>query len=52
MNDRASAAGYVASLAADLAMIARQHGFDTLGFLLEMAQMEAENEKRLANASD
>jgi hypothetical protein len=52
LNDRASAATYVAALSGDLALIARRHGLDTLGFLLEMAQMEAENETRMANMSD
>jgi hypothetical protein len=41
--DPTAAASYVASLSADLASIARQHGLDTLGFLLDMARLEAEN---------
>jgi hypothetical protein len=41
--DPAAAATYIASLAADLASIARGHGLDTLGYLLEMARLEAEN---------
>jgi hypothetical protein len=36
------AADYVASAAADLAVMAHRHGLNTLGFLLEMARMEAE----------
>lgn len=36
------AAGYIAEQVADLARIARRHKHDTLGFLLDMALMEAE----------
>ena len=45
-GDRIAAADYVATLAADLAAIARQHRMDMLGYLLEMARLEAENEGR------
>ena len=41
--DRAAAAAYVAALTADLAVIARRHNLDTLGYLLDMARLEAEN---------
>lgn len=41
--DRAAAAGYVADLSAELANLARQHGLDALGFILDMARLEAEN---------
>ena len=34
------AARYLATAIADLGLIARRHGLDTLGFLLDMAQME------------
>jgi hypothetical protein len=43
-EDRTEAANYVATLAADLAAIARRHRMDTLGYLLDMARLEAENE--------
>lgn len=33
------AARYLAVAVADLGLIARRHGLDTLGFLLDMAQM-------------
>ena len=36
-------ANYVATLSADLATMARRSGLDTLGFLLEMVRLEAEN---------
>jgi hypothetical protein len=44
--DRKAVADYVATLSADLAVLARQHGLQTLGYLLEMARLEAENESR------
>ena len=43
LPDPAAAANYIASLAGDLASIARGHGLDTLGYLLDMARLEAEN---------
>jgi hypothetical protein len=44
-----AAAAYVAQLSADLAEIARRHGLDALGFILDMAQLEAENVARRVN---
>ena len=41
-GDRAQAAAYVAALSADLAALARRHNLDTLGYLLDMARLEAE----------
>jgi predicted short-subunit dehydrogenase-like oxidoreductase (DUF2520 family) len=43
LSDSATAANYIASLVADLASIARGHGLDTLGYILDMARLEAEN---------
>jgi hypothetical protein len=43
LSDPAAAANYIASMAGDLASIARGHGLDTLGYLLDMARLEAEN---------
>jgi hypothetical protein len=40
---RAAAAGYIAAMSGNLALIARNHGLDTLGYLLDMAQLEADN---------
>jgi hypothetical protein len=40
---RDEAAAYVADLTADLARIARGHGLDVLGYLLDMARLEARN---------
>jgi hypothetical protein len=47
--DRAAAANYVAELSAELASLARQHGFDALGYILDMARLEAENATRHVN---
>ena len=47
--DRAAAANYVAELTAELAALARQHGLDALGYILDMAGLEAENEVRVRN---
>jgi hypothetical protein len=44
--DRAAVAAYVATLSADLALLARQTGFETLGYLLEMVRLEAEQVSR------
>ena len=46
LNDRAAAANYLAALSADLAVLARRHGLDTLGYILDMARLEAENVAR------
>jgi hypothetical protein len=48
-GDRTAAAGYVAELSAELATLARQHGLDTLGYILDMARLEAENASRHVN---
>ncbi len=42
-GDQAAAAAYVAELAGNLASIARQQGLDALGYILEMAKLEAES---------
>jgi hypothetical protein len=36
------AAAYIAEISSDLAQIARRHGFDALGFILDMARLEAD----------
>ncbi len=48
-GSREEAAAYVADLTSDLALIARRHGLDTLGYLLDMAHLEAENSLRHIN---
>ena len=45
-DDRTQVAVYVASMSADLANMARHSGLDTLGYLLEMVRLEAENAAR------
>jgi hypothetical protein len=45
-KDRTTAA-YVAEMAGNLAGLARGSGLDALGFILEMAQMEARSEAGL-----
>jgi hypothetical protein len=45
-GNRAAVAIYVATLSADLATMARRSGLDTLGYLLEMVRLEAENVTR------
>jgi hypothetical protein len=42
LDDRAAAAEYLAAMSADLAILARRYGLDTLGYILEMARLEAE----------
>ena len=42
-GDRTAVAAYVATLTADLCEMARRTGLETLGYLLEMARLEAEN---------
>jgi hypothetical protein len=45
-GNQTAVATYVATLSADLALIARQNGLQTLGYLLEMARLEAESVSR------
>ena len=40
----------LAALSAELAVIARRHRLDTLGYLLDMARLEAENIARKPGA--
>ena len=44
--DRAAVADYVATLSEDLAAMARRTGLETLGYLLEMVRLEAEQASR------
>jgi hypothetical protein len=48
-SDRAAAATYIAELGAELATLARRHGLNTLGYLLDMARLEAEEVRRHVN---
>jgi hypothetical protein len=42
-NGQTAVASYVASISGELAHISRRTGLDTLGYLLEMVRLEAEN---------
>lgn len=42
----ADAAASIASFTAELAVMARRNGLDTLSYLLEMARLEAESQSR------
>ncbi|MGD9921196.1 MAG: hypothetical protein AB7V13_07080 [Pseudorhodoplanes sp.] len=44
-NERTAAVAYIADMTGGLALIARRHGLHTLGYLLDMARLEAENLK-------
>ena len=48
-EERVAAASYVAALSTELANLARQHGLDALGYILDMARLEAENATRHVN---
>jgi hypothetical protein len=45
-REKAATAAYVAALTADLAALARKQKLDTLGYLLDMARLEAESSAR------
>ena len=45
---RIAVASYVATLSADLSTMARRTGLDALGYILEMARLEAESRARQA----
>ena len=51
-GNQTAVATYVATMSADLASIARQHGLETLGYLLEMARLEAETVSRHVRSPD
>jgi hypothetical protein len=42
-GNRMAVASYVATLSADLSVMARRTGLETLGYLLEIVRLEAEN---------
>jgi hypothetical protein len=51
-DERVQVAVYVASMSADLAAMARHTGLDTLGYLLEVVRLEAENTARNMPGAD
>jgi len=52
LTEPAAVANYVAAMTAELCMLAHHHGFEALGFLLEMARLEAENTAHQLNGAD
>ena len=50
-SDQSEAAAYMSDMAASLATMARRHGLGTLGYLFDMARMEAESAAK-ADESD
>ena len=46
-DQKTQTAAYIASLTGELALMARQSGLSTLGYLLDMAKLEAEQTARL-----
>jgi len=46
-EERAATAAYIATMTGDLAEMARRHGLDALGYLLDMARLEAQTQPRL-----
>ncbi len=44
-----AAAAYVAALVTELALIARSHRLDSLGYILDVARLEAESVLRSTN---
>ncbi|MGE4257534.1 MAG: hypothetical protein AB7E84_20335 [Xanthobacteraceae bacterium] len=42
LTEPAAVANYLATMTAELSMLARHYGFDVLGYLLDMARLEAE----------
>lgn len=46
VEERTEAAAYIATLTGELAAMARRSGLSTLGYLLEMAKLEAEQSAR------
>jgi hypothetical protein len=48
-GSRVAVASYVATMSADLAIMARHTGLETLGYLLEMVRLEAESASSRGN---
>jgi hypothetical protein len=45
-------ANYLATMTAELSILARHYGFEVLGYLLEMAQLEAERSAQSLKRSE
>jgi len=46
LGDRKAAVAYIASLTGELSKLARWHHLDTVGYLLDMVRLEAEDTAR------
>ena len=51
-HDLSGAASYIAEMSRDLATLARRNGLDTLGYLLDIARLEAENAEKSVRPPD
>lgn len=51
LTEPAAVASYVAAMSAELSMLAHRHGLEALGFLLEMARLEAESAANQLNGA-
>ena len=51
-SDQSDAAAYMADMAASLATMARRHRLGTLGYLFDMARLEAENAVKADESED
>jgi hypothetical protein len=51
-HDLSGAAGYIAEMSRDLAVLARRNGLDTLAYLLDIARLEAESAEKSAGPKD
>ena len=52
LGDREQAAAYVAALTGELAGLVRRHRLDTLGYLLDMVRLEAEETVQRADRTN
>jgi hypothetical protein len=47
-EQRSATASYIATMSSELAELARRHGLDALGYLLDMTRIEADSHTRAA----
>ncbi len=50
-SQRTADAAYIAEMTGSLALMARRHGLYTLGYLLDMAKLEAESVKGIEGSA-
>ena len=51
LTEPGAVANYVATMTAELSILSHHHGFEVLGYLLEMARLEAEGVAQKLNGS-